>query len=37
NRVSGRNTKHRSKRSEEINRFKCSRQRSITRNKISKR
>jgi uncharacterized protein (TIGR03643 family) len=36
-RVSGRNTKHRSKRSEEINRFKCSRQRSITRNKISKR
>jgi uncharacterized protein (TIGR03643 family) len=30
-------TKHKKTRSEEINRFKCSRQRSITNNKISKR
>lgn len=29
--------KHLKKRSEEINRFKCTRQRSITNNKISKR
>jgi len=36
-RVQGRNTKHRAKRADEVNRFKCSRQRSISRNKISKR
>lgn len=36
-RVQGRNTKHRAKRNEEVNRFKCSRQRSISKNKISKR
>lgn len=34
---SGISKKHLLKRSEEINRFKCSRQRSITQNKISKR
>lgn len=36
-RVQGRNTKHRAKRADEVNRFKCSRQRSISKNKISKR
>jgi uncharacterized protein (TIGR03643 family) len=36
-RVENCNTKHQSKRSPEINRFKCSRQRSISLNKISKR
>ena len=34
---SGVSQKHRKKRSEEINRFKCSRQRVISNNKISKR
>lgn len=34
---SGISSKHLKKRSSEINRFKCSRQRSITLNKISKR
>ena len=33
----GVSTKHLKKRSEEITRFKCSRQKSISRNKISKR
>lgn len=36
-RVSGRSTKHRSRRSFEEGRFKCSRQRAISQNKISKR
>ena len=36
-RVQGRNTKHRAKRDPELDRFKCSRQRHITHNKISKR
>jgi uncharacterized protein (TIGR03643 family) len=36
-RVSGRATKHLKKRSSDINRFKCSRQRTISNNKISKR
>jgi uncharacterized protein (TIGR03643 family) len=36
-RVQRRNTKHRAKRADEINRFKCSRQRVISGNKISKR
>lgn len=36
-RVQGRKTKHVKKRSEEIDRFKCSRQRSISNNKVSKR
>ncbi len=36
-RVQGRSTKHRKKRGENINRFKCSRQKSISNNKISKR
>jgi uncharacterized protein (TIGR03643 family) len=36
-RVSGRKTKHRALRTEAVNRFKCSRQRQITRNRISKR
>jgi uncharacterized protein (TIGR03643 family) len=36
-RVSGRKTKHSSKRSFEKGRFKCSRQRSISSNKVSKR
>ncbi|HRJ29363.1 MAG TPA: TIGR03643 family protein [Cyclobacteriaceae bacterium] len=36
-RVQGRITKHRAKRLDEVNRFKCSRQRSISANKISKR
>jgi uncharacterized protein (TIGR03643 family) len=34
---SGVSSKHRKKRSDEINRFKCSRQKSISGNKISKR
>lgn len=34
---SGISSKHRMKRSEDIERFKCSRQRTITANKISKR
>lgn len=36
-RVQGRATKHLANRSEEVDRFKCSRQRIITTNKISKR
>ena len=36
-RVQGRSTKHAKLRSDEINRFKCSQQRQITGNKISKR
>jgi uncharacterized protein (TIGR03643 family) len=36
-RVEACHTKHAKKRSEEIDRFKCNRQRSITGNKISKR
>lgn len=36
-RVSGRATKHQQKRSFESGRFKCTRQRMITNNKISKR
>lgn len=36
-RVSGRNTKHQAKRSEEVKRFKSRMQRTITKNKISKR
>jgi uncharacterized protein (TIGR03643 family) len=36
-RVSGRKTKHSSKRNFEEGRFKCSRQRSISNNKVSKR
>lgn len=36
-RVSGRRTKHASKRVDDITRFKCSLQRQITGNKISKR
>ena len=36
-RVQGRNTKHVKKRSEEVDRFKCSRQRGISNNKVSKR
>lgn len=36
-RVSGRKTKHLSKRIDDVNRFKCSLQRQITGNKISKR
>lgn len=36
-RVQGRRTKHAQLRSAAVNRFKCSRQRSITHNKISKR
>ena len=36
-RTHGRNTKHSAKRSEEVDRFKCTLQRSITYNKISKR
>jgi len=36
-RVSGRATKHSKKRSLETGRFKCSRQRAISNNKISKR
>ena len=36
-RVQGRSTKHRAQRDPEMDRFKCSRQRQITHNKISKR
>ena len=36
-RVQGRATKHVKKRSEDVSRFKCSRQRHISMNKISKR
>ncbi|MGB3591613.1 MAG: TIGR03643 family protein [Nonlabens sp.] len=36
-RVQGRSTKHRAQRDPEMDRFKCSRQRHITHNKISKR
>lgn len=36
-RVSGRSTKHMALRNDEVQRFKCSRQRSISQNKISKR
>ena len=36
-RVQGRKTKHLNKRGEEIQTFKCSRQRNISNNKISKR
>ncbi len=36
-RVSGRKTKHQASRSEEIDRFHCKLQRTITQNKISKR
>ena len=35
-RVQGRKTKHLKKRDEEVGRFKCSRQRSISNNKVSK-
>ena len=36
-RVSGRKTKHQAKRNFQLGRFKCSRQRNINQNKISKR
>ena len=36
-RVSGRKTKHQAKRNFQLGRFKCSRQRNITQNKISNR
>jgi len=36
-RVQGRKTKHLKKRGEEVGRFKCSRQRSISNNKVPKR
>ena len=36
-RTCGRTTKHAALRSDEVNRFKCSRQKTITHNKISKR
>jgi uncharacterized protein (TIGR03643 family) len=36
-RVQGRSTKHTKLRSSKVNRFKCSRQRSISMNKISKK
>ncbi len=36
-RVQGRGTKHRAQRDPEMDRFRCSRQRHITHNKISKR
>ena len=36
-RTKGRSTKHAALRSDEIDRFKCSRQRSISMNKVSKR
>lgn len=36
-RVQGRKTKHQQKRNEDVKRFKCSRQKHISRNKISKR
>jgi uncharacterized protein (TIGR03643 family) len=36
-RMTGRSTKHMALRSDDVNRFKCNRQRSISMNKISKR
>ncbi len=36
-RVQGRATKHRALRDDDVNRFRCSRQKQITRNRISKR
>ena len=36
-RVQGRNTKHRKSRSVDIDRFRCSRQKNISNNKISKK
>lgn len=36
-RMTGRSTKHRALRSSAVDRFKCSRQKTITQNKISKR
>jgi len=36
-RVQGRATKHQALRSDDVNRFKCTRQRQITRNRVSKR
>jgi uncharacterized protein (TIGR03643 family) len=36
-RTNGRNTKHAALRSDDINRFKCTMQKTITHNKISKR
>lgn len=36
-RVQGRNTKHEKKRVDGVERFKCTRQRQITKNRISKR
>ncbi len=36
-RVQGRKTKHSRKRGDDVNRFKCSRQRGISNNKVSKR
>lgn len=36
-RVTGRKTKHKMKRSDDVDRFKCSRQKAISSNKISKR
>lgn len=36
-RVQGRATKHEALRSEDVDRFKCNRQRQISRNRISKR
>lgn len=36
-RVQGRKTKHQNLRTDEVNRFKCSRQKAISGNKISKR
>ncbi len=36
-RVQGRKTKHASKRGDDVNRFKCTRQRNISNNKVSKR
>ena len=36
-RVQGRKTKHSKQRGDDINRFKCSRQRGISNNKVSKR
>jgi uncharacterized protein (TIGR03643 family) len=36
-RMNGRSTKHQKKRSQEVERFRCSRQKAISLNKISKR
>ncbi len=36
-RMNGRSTKHQKKRSQEVERFRCSRQKGISMNKISKR